>query len=302
MVMESENQQPGECIVFSSGDMLRIDTCSLVLSSKNIAHRIQRETDGSAVIVVAATLEREATAQLQAYFRENRNWPPPLVNTEIEPLSTELPALLMVSLLSAFYLVTGPYQSNSNWFTEGAANSGAILEQGEYFRLITALSLHADFSHLAGNVLIGGFLIHFYLQISGTGIGLLSLLLSAAAGNYINALVHGPGHISVGFSTAVFGMIGLLAAHQMVERKRLPGIRMVVPLMAGAGLLAMLGSSGVRTDLGAHLFGLLAGLFLGVCTGFLPIKRLRKSMFIQNCCLLASVFIVLTCWNLALSF
>ena len=87
----------------------------------------------------------------------------------------------------------------------------------------------------------------------------------------------------------------------MVERKQAPGLRMLVPLMAGAGLLAMLGSSGVRTDLGAHLFGLLTGLILGLCIGLLPIGRLRQSSFVQNCSLLASIFLVLTCWNLALS-
>lgn len=300
-MVHNDQTPPEDHIVFSSEDMMQVDTCSLVLSSKSIAHRIERRTDGSASIFVKAEQEKEAALQLQTYFRENRNWPPPLVDNEIEPLATELPALLVVALLSVFYLVTGPYQSDSHWFREGASNSTAILQQGDYFRLITALCLHADFSHLAGNVLIGGFLIHFYLQISGTGFGLLSLIIAAAAGNYANAVVHGPGHISVGFSTAVFAMIGLLAAYQVLERKRVPGIRMMVPLMAGAGLLAMLGSSGVRTDLGAHLFGLLAGLVLGTGIGLLPIKRLRKSYFAQNCCLLASIFVVLTCWNLALS-
>ncbi len=300
MTDNAENQ-PEERVVFSSGEMMQVDTCSLVLSSKNIAHRIERSPDGSASIFVRAEREHEAVRQLQAYFQENRNWPPPLIDTRVQPLSSELPALLVAALLSVFYLVTGPYQYDSSWFREGASNSTAILEQGEYFRLITALCLHADFSHLAGNVLIGGFLIHFYLQISGTGIGLLSLLAAAAAGNWINAMVHGPGHISVGFSTAVFAMIGLLAAHQMVERRQVPGFRMLVPLMGGAGLLAMLGSSGVRTDLGAHLFGLLSGLALGVCLSLLPMQRLRKSPFAQNCSLLASIFMVLTCWNLALS-
>lgn len=297
---DSSENQPEERVVFSSGEMMQIDICSLVLSSRNIGHRIERSSDGSASILVRAEREEEAVLQLQAYFRENRNWPPPLVDTRIQPLSSELPALLVALLLFAFYLVTGPYRYESIWFREGASNSTAILQQGEYFRLITALCLHADFSHLAGNALIGGFLVHFYLQISGTGIGLLSLLAAAGVGNWINAMVHGPGHISVGFSTAVFAVIGLLAAHQMIERKQVPGVRMLVPLMGGAGLLAMLGSSGVRTDLGAHLFGLLSGLLLGVCIGLLPIERLRKSPFVQNCCLLASIFIVLTCWNLAL--
>lgn len=299
--MDTEQEQAGTRTVFSSGDMMLVDACSLVLSSKNIAHLVNRNSDGSASITVAADKEEEAVKQLRAYFRENRNWPPPLIDTKIEPLSTSLPVVLSMAALALFYLVTGPYNPAVVWFAEGAGNSRAVLVHGEYFRLITALCLHADFAHLAGNVLIGGFLLHFFLQISGTGLGMLSLLLSSAVGNYLNTLLHGPGHISVGFSTAVFAMIGLLAAYQIVEQRRMPGIQTLVPFMAGAGLLAMLGSSGVRTDLGAHLFGLLAGFCLGICIGLLPIHKLRKSSFVQTFCLLLSIFTLLTCWNLALA-
>jgi membrane associated rhomboid family serine protease len=238
---------------------------------------------------------------LRAYFRENRNWPPPIIDNQIQPLSTGLPVILTMAALTLFYYVTGPYDPESIWFSAGAGNSSAVLRQGHYFRLVTALCLHSDFSHLAGNVLIGGFLLHFYLQISGTGIGLLSMLGAAAAGNYVNVLVHGPGHISIGFSTAVFALIGLLSAHQIVEHKRGFGIRMLVPFMAGAGLLAMLGSTGVRTDLGAHLFGLAGGLVLGIIYGLLPTDRFKTSSFVQTGCLLMTIFIVLVCWNTALA-
>ncbi len=36
-----------------------------------------------------------------------------------------------------------------------------------------------------------------------------------------------------------------------------------MPLGAGVALLAMLGSSGERTDFGAHLWGLVVGLIMG---------------------------------------
>lgn len=298
--MDATPPPEAEVIVFASDDMMLVDTCSLVLSARNIAHRIERRADGAASIAVPAELEREAARQLSSYFRENRNWPPPLIDSQIQPLSTGLPVLLIMAALALFYSVTGPYDSESIWFSGGGGNSSAVLREGHYFRLVTALCLHSDFSHLAGNVLIGGFLLYFYLQISGAGIGLLALLIASAAGNYINVLVHGPGHISIGFSTAVFAVIGLLSAHQIVEHKRGFGFRMLVPLMAGAGLLAMLGSSGVRTDLGAHLFGLLSGLILGIIFGLLPNRRLKNSSFVQTCCLLITIFVVLSCWNLAL--
>lgn len=297
--METETNEQ-ERVVFSSDDMMAVDTCSLVLSSKRIPHRIKRSLDGSAEIVVSVDWEHEAVSQLNAYFRENRNWPPPPVDIAVEPLSTSLPAVLIMAVMATFYMITGPFDYESTWFNRGAIDSTAILRTGEYFRLITALCLHADLSHLAGNLLIGGFLLHYFLQINGAGIGMLVLLAASATGNYWNVLLHGSGHLSVGFSTAVFATIGLLSAHRVLVHKRF-GIDMLVPFLAGAALLAMLGSSGVRTDLGAHLFGLLAGIIYGIGIGFFPIEKLRRSVFIQNCCLLASIFTILVCWNTAMA-
>ena len=40
-----------------------------------------------------------------------------------------------------------------------------------------------------------------------------------------------------------------------------------MPLAAGLGLTAMLGTGGENTDLGAHIFGFLVGVPLGVAAG-----------------------------------
>jgi membrane associated rhomboid family serine protease len=91
------------------------------------------------------------------------------------------------------------------------------------------------------------------------------VLLTGALGNLANAALQLPGHRSIGASTAVFGAIGLLSAFQFWSKFRRPGHRLKawLPLAAGLALLGLLGASGERTDLMAHLFGLLAGLLLG---------------------------------------
>ena len=75
---------------------------------------------------------------------------------------------------------------------------------------------------------------------------------------------------------------------------------MLPPLAAGLGLLAMLGSSGKHTDLGAHLFGLLVGLIAGTALALLPgadrliaARRLQTTMFFFSICFVA------LCWVLA---
>lgn len=72
-------------------------------------------------------------------------------------------------------------------------------------------------------------------------------------------------HLSVGASTAVFGALGILVA--LVWRRgflrHTPWRRRFAPIFAGIALLAYTGTAGENTDLGAHLFGFVAGLGIG---------------------------------------
>jgi rhomboid protease GluP len=291
-----------ETVVITATDQSLIETCSLVLSATAIEHRIRQRPNGSIDIIVDGTAAGRAGRQLDRYFQENRNWPPQPQAT-IAPSSSGLtpPSILLSGALAIFYLITGPWRPDSPWFAGGAGDASAIIYHGQWYRLITALTLHADFAHLAGNCLIGGFLLHFFLHLHGTGVGLLAVMLSAMLGNFLNVQLHGGNHLFVGFSTAVFSMIGMLATHQMLAHRTLFSIRMLVPALAGAALLAMLGSSGERTDLGGHLFGLLAGLGCGLLLGSKPLRAGRPSSFVQTCCLLAAVSLVIISWNRALA-
>ncbi len=128
---------------------------------------------------------------------------------------------------------------------------------------MTALTLHADGQHLLGYLLIGGGFIPMLCRALGSGLDWSLLLLSGSFGNLLNAFLQAPLHRSVGASTAVFGAVGLLAAiHLLRERQR-----WYLPLAAALALLALLGSEGENTDLGAHLFGLAVGIVLGLPTG-----------------------------------
>ena len=135
------------------------------------------------------------------------------------------------------------------------------------------------------------------MQIQGIGFGLSAIILSGATGNLVNVLAHGGDHLSVGFSTAVFSIIGMLSMYQVVEQRQPFGIRFFIPLLAGAGLLAMLGSSGVRTDLGSHLFGLLSGLLYGLVMSCQPIKRMRQQPFLQIFLLIMATGILVLAWG-----
>ena len=74
-----------------------------------------------------------------------------------------------------------------------------------------------------------------------------------------------------------------------------------MPVMAGLALLALLGSSGERTDLGAHLFGLLCGLAMGSMVYFPAYDKLRRSVLCQFLLATACLTVPFIAWFSALS-
>ena len=285
--------------VLATGREQDVMSCSLVLSSVGISHKVSQTSDNLFLQVSSENLHA-AQFQIQAYLYENRNWPPkPVASTNNFTPLLQPPTLLLVGCLALLYSVTGPWSTHSFWFTQGAGDAEAILQKGQYYRLITALTLHADTVHLLGNCLFGGFLFHFFCKLTGNGLGLFAMLFTATLANYINVVLHGGNHLFVGFSTAVFAIIGMLA---MISREYRTGKRYlkILPFMAGAALLAMIGSSGERTDLGAHLFGLCCGIASGWLLGTPILLKLRQSLLFQAMLFCSSMGIIFAAWKIAL--
>ncbi|MCF6289788.1 MAG: rhomboid family intramembrane serine protease [Desulfobacterales bacterium] len=282
-------------IAATTPDRLRIELWSLVLSAVGIGHRVE-QTPADWIIRVAAEDQERARAELAAFEQENANWPPvPPAPRQSAELFSSPPTILLLGALAVFFAITGSWSPNAPWFSRGAAIGKAILVNGEWWRLLTALTLHADPAHLMGNLIIGGFPVHYLCRVLGSGLGWMLLLLSGVLGNYLNIVLHGPSHNSVGFSTAVFGAIGLLVGYQAIT-KRTQALRAILaPLAAGVALLALLGSSGEHTDLGAHFFGLIVGMILGGLAWTIPARILERALF-QNLLLAGTMFSVVLAW------
>jgi rhomboid protease GluP len=255
--------------------------------------------DGQWLLLVPMSLEPAALHELAAYEEENRNWPPPPPPADTFSLAPRHhpPTVLAMGALLIFHLETGNWTHESSWFKAGAIHSTRILQEGEWWRLVTGLTLHADSVHLFGNLLIGGMLVHLLCKRLGSGLGWFLILLAGILGNLINILLRGEHH-AVGFSTAVFGTIGLLSGLQMRWGAGL-GRGLLLPLGAALSLLALLGTEGTRTDLGAHLWGMAAGLVMGIAlihTDFW--QRLSSSRW-QTVLFAVCLFVVGGSWYLA---
>jgi membrane associated rhomboid family serine protease len=155
-----------------------------------------------------------------------------------------------------------------DWIAIGSADSEKIL-QGQWWRLVTALTLHADFPHLLGNLAIGGIFIVFLCRQLGSGLAWTMLLVAGVTGNLVNALLQPVNHASIGSSTLVFGAVGLLAALNITGQRQISWKNCFLPLAGAAALLALLGTEGENADLGAHMCGFVSGAVLGAAAGFL---------------------------------
>ncbi|MFP6641623.1 MAG: rhomboid family intramembrane serine protease [Myxococcota bacterium] len=239
---------------------------ALLLASQAIKCAVRSGEAGLLIEIQAEDYDR-AVAAISLYQAENPPESFEAAEPAEEPAQPGFSGVGIALALFAVYALVGGREAGHPVFDLGDASSSRILE-GQWWRTLTALFLHADLGHAVGNALFGAYFITAVTRSFGDGLGLLLVLLSGALGNAFNAWDQGGGHHSIGASTAVFGAIGLLVGSALIGRNRagLRGSRLIAPLGAGLGLLAMLGVSGVRVDIWAHAYGLVAGAVMGGVT------------------------------------
>ncbi len=273
---------------------------SLVLQAADIQHGLRHGEAGWQLLVAEENISR-ATEELRLFSEENRNWPPErAARSEREGIVENSPPVLPVmGALVVFHAITGGWEAHSHWFASGALDRVRVMSDGQWWRLITALTLHADSVHLLGNMFFGGLLVYSLCRHLGSGIAWFSVLLTGVLANGVNVFFHDDPYHSVGFSTAVFGMVGMLSGMRL---RRIGGWQeMVLALGSAASLLALMGSSGERTDLGAHFWGVGVGFLVGMILAALGLagKRVLAPLG-QWLLFIGSLAIVFGCWLYAL--
>ena len=238
----------------------------LVVLAMGESYYLAPSDNGYRLLVEPAALA--AVREQLAYFdRESIGWPPRPAVEERSVRRLEL----FTPLLWAF-LVMAVFWGQGAWpemlEEAGALDPRAVFDQGEWWRLATALFLHADVGHLVGNVLSGVFVFAAVVSTIGRRRGWLLLALASLAGSLAVAALNYPGpYRSLGASTAVFAGLGLLTgrAIRVLQRPGRPHRWRTVlgPLATGLTLLGLYGAGEVHTDVGAHLTGFAAGLVLG---------------------------------------
>lgn len=268
---------------------------SLALSSADIEHAVVPVGAKWAVLVAEDDLAA-ALGALDAYDQEQKQaavGPPP--PRDYGPTQA---ALWYFSALVVFFFWTEHGPAGGAWEDAGRAYSTRI-RAGEWWRAITALTLHADLVHVLGNAVTGVIFGGALCRTLGPGTALWVMLLSGGGGNLINALLRGGAHAAVGASTAIFGAFGALAGLQTVRRYSFIATRRRawMPAAAALAMLALLGA-GEASDIWAHLFGLAVGFATGIAVARALGGPLQPSA--EHALAAASILAVVGSWFLAL--
>ncbi len=164
--------------------------------------------------------------------------------------------LMLVNIVIFFYTADLVFGIGDQWVYDFAQQKMAILDNGEWWRLITAMFLHANIYHLLGNMFA---LFRFGITAETATKRWQYLIIyfgSGLVGNLGSLYFSDPITYSLGASGAIFGVL----AAAMIGQRKLSADNIAI---AGVFIALYLYSSmAPGVDSWAHAFGAVAGLVL----------------------------------------
>jgi membrane associated rhomboid family serine protease len=269
---------------------------SLMLEARGIEHEVLESGDSWVLTVTEPWIQR-AQEEIARYSAE-RALP------RSRPILMELHSgaalgaigYVLILLLTAYCAGIGLF--GIDWLSSGDVVAGA---GREWWRALTALTLHLDQEHLLGNLLFGVPAGIAAGRLLGPGVAWASILAAGALANYAEIFIAPPGHRAVGASTAVFAALGLLAGLAWRQRLTLRERRWYVlaPLIAGICLLTLLGAGTAHVDVLGHALGFLFGVGAGWLHARAGIFRVR-GRYVQIAAGLGAAALIGAAWAVAI--
>jgi len=177
---------------------------------------------------------------------------------------TPVTSTLLVLIAAVFVLETVRGGStNPQVLLALGADYPPLVQQGEYWRLVTSMFLHIGLLHLVLNgwalYQLGG----LFELLLGSSRLLVVYFVSGVVGSIASNLF--TQSLSAGASGAIFGVMGAIIAFLMKRRENLtPQAKsLLMQLLLWAGINVFLGFTTPGIDNAAHLGGCAAGLAIG---------------------------------------
>jgi len=182
---------------------------------------------------------------------------------KIEKIKKKKPIPITLLLISINITVFGTYLIIGNAFVDSGCMDPVKIAAGEYYRLITAMFLHAGLDHIFSNLILLFFLGEVVESKIGSVRFAILYLLSGITGNMVSYFYssYRAGYTSIGASGAVFGLIGMfiIMAIKKYDGIEVPKNRLILMIV-----YSIYSSFDAYVDFAAHFGGLVAGLIIGL--------------------------------------
>jgi rhomboid protease GluP len=182
-------------------------------------------------------------------------------------------ALIVINVV--VFLVGG--RVGNQW---GGVSGGTVFGEGDYYRLLTAMFLHANALHIASNM----FALFYFGKVLEAYINHIPFLLLYVLGGLIashtSAVYNAPNTLSVGASGAVFAVLGGGLWYFWRLRDTLDVARDALGRCARALLVNLTNLFNSNTDLDnwAHLGGLVGGMVIAALLDIFLIIQVKPEM------------------------
>ena len=225
--------------------------------------------------IMEKTNHNEEGMQLLFKITEDINLNNEVKNKKMEKIfSSKRPLVtyVLIGLCILMFIITGG-SSYSNVLLKYGANLGVLVKNGEYFRLVTSMFLHAGVVHIFFNLyslyIVGAKIEDFF----GKWKFLLIYLLSGIAGNLLSIGFNSE-VVSVGASDAIFGLFGALLYFGYTYRGYIGSIikSQILPIIIYNLILGFV-IPGI--DISAHIGGLIGGILVSKMVGTIENKEYK---------------------------
>lgn len=286
-------------VAFHSTNRQSCFEARLVLESQGI-RCVTEHFDDAWHLMVPAHLLDQASHELLSYEQERR------AEAARKPPRTKMYAgaipgvIAYICCLVLIAWLSRGEETEQTWRALGNLQAGLVM-QGQWWRTVTALTLHVDLAHLLSNIAFGSLFGFLAGRSLGGGAGWLAIVIGGSLGNLANACFRDAHHNAIGASTAVFAALGILVTRAIFPRQTDSNslFHRIQPLVGGILLFAYTGIGDEKTDVGAHFFGLLAGMLIGGIATLLP-DRVFTSRRSQSLLAILALAIIVGSWACAL--
>jgi rhomboid protease GluP len=163
-----------------------------------------------------------------------------------------------------------------------AAIPDRVFQDGEYWRLLTAMGVHGDMKHFLSNAILFGFFSYLLYGYFGFLICPILVLLLGGLTNYISLMTYSSGGIRlVGASGLVYLMAGFwLVMYVFIERRF--SIKKRLTRSVGVGLIVLMPTAfQPSVSYRTHAIGFLMGVAAGIACFLLRKPAIREAEVVE---------------------